>query len=286
MNGAVLSECLRALREPPPGAEFERRLEQALWREAQALRAERSPRSWGARAQIRRRGGRTGLTLALVLGATAAAAASGSVWVWVASGEHASALAPAVPPVPRAERPAAARLRAERAVPDPVEKPAPPEAAAELVAPAARATEVGRSKSAAPQATPAPRAAAYEASRAVRASRGVEAPPAGAAEQASRLQVLPLELPSGELSAAAGGGAAAAGSSTVPFPERSGGAAAGDRRSLPELRSRAERRRDPAERADRDRALEPPGREIARERSGSDHAERGLERAREAQQRK
>ena len=49
---------------------------------------------------------------------------------------------------------------------------------------------------------------------------------------------------------------------------------------------RAERRRSRAERADRDRALEPPGREIARERSGSDHAERGLERAREAQQRK
>src|SRR4051812_38634096 len=123
MNDAVLSERLRALREPPPGAGFERRLEQALWREAQAWRAERSPLRAGAAARARRWGGRGGLTVALVLGATAAAAAGGSVWVWVASAESASAPALVLPPVPGAERPAAAGLRTGRAVPEPVAAP-------------------------------------------------------------------------------------------------------------------------------------------------------------------
>jgi hypothetical protein len=284
MNDSVLSEHLRALRVPPPGAEFERLLEQALWREAQALRAERGPLRSGGAARARRWGGRTGLTMALVLGATAAAAAAGgSVWVWVASGEHASPPAPAAPTVPRPERPAAASPHAERAAPERVEGPVPIEAA-ELVPPAAPVPEVDVSKSAVPKVTSLQLDAPHDASRSARATHGVEAP--RAPERSSPLQVQPLELPSRELSGAASGGNAAAGSSALPLPERSGGAAAGDRRGLPELRSRAERRRNQAERPDRDRAAQPPGLEIARERSGRDNAERGLERAREAHERK
>jgi hypothetical protein len=58
-----------------------------------------------------------------------------------------------------------------------------------------------------------------------------------------------------------------------------------ERRPLPDLPARAERGgRGQRERAERERGA-PPGRAIARERSGRENAERGLERAREARER-
>ena len=134
----VLSDRLQALRTPPSVSGFERRLEQALWREAQAWRAERNALQPGL-ARARRWGGRTGLAMALVLGATAAAAAGGSVWVWIASDERAVAPASAPPkkPVEGTPRAAAAKVRAQ---------PAAPEQAAELVPAAAPPTDFGVSK--------------------------------------------------------------------------------------------------------------------------------------------
>jgi len=280
----VLSARLRALRVPPPGNEFERRLEQGLWREAHALRAERSPERPGAVARARRWGGRTGLALAVVLGATAAAAAGGGLWAWVAKDERGVAPVPPLQPTPGAQRPAAAKLRTE---------PAPTEPAADLVPPAPPA-EHGLSKPSwvapAPQRSRAPAPPGQlqprQAARAGKAASAAQAPSTGLSEPSAPGRVLPLELPSREISGGSPGSTPVSGPSALARPEPAAGLAASDRRSLPELRSRADRRRKGPERPDRARGAEPPGRALARERSGRDNAQRGLERAREAHERK
>jgi len=274
----VLSDRLQALRTPPPGNGFERRLEQALWREAQVLRAERNAMRPGM-ARVRRWGGRTGLAMVLVLGATAAAAAGGSVWVWIASDERAVAPAPTPPmkPVEGTQRAAAAKVRVE---------PAAQEHAAELVPAAAPPTDVGVSKKGLPEAAPLQREAPRQAARFAKAASAAEPPRVHLPERSAPAPVLPLELPAREISGVTSGGSQTSGSSALAPPDRAAGAAASDRRSLPELRSRADRRRNRSERSERERAAEPPGRAIARERSGRDNAERGLERAREAHERK
>ena len=276
MNDSVLSDRLRALRVPPPGNGFEQRLGQALWREAQALRAERSPERPGAVARARRWGGRTGLAMALVLGATAAAAAGGGAWVWIASGERAVAPVPAPPlqPTERAQRPAAATVGTE---------PAPTEHAADLASPAPSPAEVNgskfsvpaaaRLKSDLPEVAPAP-GKGQPAARAVNAVNAGESRRVGLAKGAAAGPLLPLELPSREISRAALGGTPASGPAALALPERGGGATASDRRSLPELRSRADRLKDHPDRPGQDRAHEPPGQAIAGERSARDKTER------------
>lgn len=136
MNDAQLSEQLRALRQPAPDAGFEARLQQALWREAQALRAERAlaQPAPARRRRLSRWSGRL-LGAALVLGATAAAAAAGGVWSLV-SGR--ALVSPAIEAGPASGAAAGAKRRAAatRAEPqapetDPV-APAQPAEAAEL----------------------------------------------------------------------------------------------------------------------------------------------------------
>jgi len=217
--------------------------------------------------------------MALVLGATAAAAAGGSVWVWIASDERAVAPvpAPASQPAAGSQRPGTAPVRVE---------PAAPEHAAEIVPSALPVTELAVSQPDVPAAALLQGRAPQRAARAVKGSSAAESSGVRAPDRSAPLRVLPLELPSREISGATPGGSQASGTSARALPDRAGGAAASDRRSLPELRSRADRRRNRSERSERERAAEPPGRAIARERSGRDNAERGLERAREAHERK
>jgi hypothetical protein len=70
----------------------------------------------------------------------------------------------------------------------------------------------------------------------------------------------------------------------LPLPDSRGAAASAEQRALPGLPARRDRRARP-DRSASDRGAAPPGLEIARERA-SEKAERGLERAREARERK
>ncbi|MEO8181779.1 MAG: hypothetical protein ABI895_23345 [Deltaproteobacteria bacterium] len=285
MNEAGLSVRLRALREPPPGSEFEQRLEQALWREAQALRAERNRGSSGTAVRARRWSGRGGLAIALVLGASAAAAAGSGVWAWLGGGEPVAAPAPVPQPVEARQRPAAASARGQATPPEP-----PPEAAISDQGPSAVRPEARRIEAPVSQPGPLPASSRRAeltppAARSLPAARALTPEVVRLPEAAASIEMVPLDLPARGLAGTAAGRERAAGSAALPLPNRSGDAARSDRRKLPELPARSDRRRARPERPDLERAG-PPGRAIARERSGRDTAERGLERAREARERK
>ncbi|MEY4544960.1 MAG: hypothetical protein RL685_1155 [Pseudomonadota bacterium] len=310
MNDAQLDDQLRALHQPPPDGGFEARLQQALWAEAQVLRVQRAPARPVAVRRLLRWGGRTSVGVAVVLGVTAAAAAGG---IWAVLAERASG-PPAIEAAPESEaavRPGQRRADAARgAVTDPSSEPAaliaspgqaigaaavePVPAPVPVTAPLS-ADEV---KSAARGSTASPSGAALRplpvgsARRAASSKTGVAAPAPVAADDGSRgavtgsaaasPELLPFDLPER--------GKAAPESQHRSAPERGAPSersppVGAERRALPELPGRGEERRARPDR-ERERGAWPPGREIARERSGRDNAERGLERAREARERK
>jgi len=274
MNDLVLSERLRALREPAPVNDFEQRLGQALWREAQVLRAAHGSERAGLRARLRRLAGRAGLTLTLALGATAAAAAGGGAWVYFASSQApapAAAVSSAAPePSASARRSEAQELRA----PPPEEpasvaaEPAPVLATPALPALPALPARTARQHGSRPAGTSKPMAPRVESS--------LRSAPAPAPLQ-------PFELPSRAVFGAATSGAQDP-PAALAQPDRRERGATSARRQLPDLPARADRRRTRAERPDRGQW--PPGRANALEHSGRDNAERGLERARQAHERK
>ncbi len=270
MNDLTLTEQLRALRQPPPDNGFEARLEQALAQEAQALRAPGVVIPFRSAQRLRRWGGRVGLGMALALGATAAAAAAGGIWALVVTR--------AEPVLPPAATPAAEHVTAPRAAARGTPPIVPPEPAPAFAEPQSAPLP------ALPMlpAVAAPRADRHQA---IRHAVPARAERAGAAVEAPRQE--PEELAPFELPTAPKGAAAPTSSAS---PESVGS----ERRALPELPARPERPRGGPAHAQRDKTKErkgkdkawPPGREIARERSGLDRAERGLERAGEARGRK
>jgi len=279
MSDLALSEQLRALREPPPASGFEERLQQALAREARAPRLERAPTSSVRR--IRRWGSRLSLGVALGLGASAAAAAAGSVWVMVRNAEQATP--PASPPAsPEPRTPATLRALGSKAVLSP---PTPESSPNQEIAPtpelAPAPLEAPSSSALRPALHPSePRAAA---SRKL-ADTG-ERRNAGERATSSALQapaaLTPFELPQ-HRSSTEGASAGAKGRSTAASEPAA--RSASERRALPELPAQAAQARGRPEHSKREPSAGPPGRDIARERSERAHAERGLERAREARE--
>ena len=275
MNEAALSERLRALREPAPSNGFEERLQQALWREAVELRAERA-RGAGSLRRVRRFGGRVGLGVIIVCGATAAAAAAGGIWAVVA---HSRRSAPE-PAAPRAASEATAAKVSRVAAPA---GPAAPPSAAEPALSAPPAPE--------PSATPARAADPASATRARENEKQRAADPLRHAgpDRSPPAALVPFELP------ARGSAERAAGTEGTAFdrpsrlerlqlPEARGAADHAEGRALPGLPARTARGSRP-DRSASERGAAPRGLEIARERA-SEKAERGLERAREARERK
>lgn len=288
MNDAQLTEQLRALRQPAPDGGFEARLQQALWREAQALRAERTLARPAPARRLLRWAGRLGAGVAITLGATAAAAAAGGIWALIVERTPAPAVLPAAPAV---EATAGAARRTAGPLPRLVtpgnELGAAPSAplvepsAAEAVHGAPRApVQTTPLRTAEPPAQSVPAPGAARASRkpgAAAPARSSDAPPA-VREPAAEL--LPFDLPEPGKAAPAPRAADRSGAPERPArPEL-------ERRARPEVPARGEARRARPERPGRERGAWPPGREIARERSGRDNAERGLDRAREARERK
>ena len=129
MNDVLLSERLRALRQPPPNDGFEARLALALRRAADAESPHRGSAAIRSGRRVRRWASRLSLGMALSLGASAAAAAAGGVWAFVARPTRQLVPPPStVPPAnPKAERaplphraaPAPAPAPSEMAAPEP-----------------------------------------------------------------------------------------------------------------------------------------------------------------------
>lgn len=288
MNEAVLSERLRALREPAPRNGFDERLQQALWREAAELRAERTlgvEPAQGARSlrRVRRFGGRVGLGMIIVCGATAAAAAGG-IWAAVAYSQR-SAPEPAVPP-PATEA-AGAEMKRVAAPNVPSEAPPAERASAELPSGAEPAVLAAPTpEPAVAPARPADPARAVSAREKPRSANPESAVPERSPPSAPAL--VPFELPTraGAERAEAAGAAKAQPSrlDRLQLPEPRGAAEGADPRALPGLPARADRR-SRRDNSASERGAAPPGLEIARERA-SEKAERGQERAREARERK
>jgi hypothetical protein len=284
MNEAALSERLRALREPAPRNGFDERLQQALWREAGALRAERGaePVALGKHSlrRARRWGGRFGLGMIIACGATAAAAAAGGIWV---AATHTQRPAPA----PGADQQGASTGVQRIAAPASVEAPsaATPPVAVEppSAEPPAAATPTNSQASDAP----AP-ARATTAREKPRASAGAEPAPRDHSPRPAPSALVPFELPArgGEPSLAPGSSAAERSSriERLQLPEPRGAAANAEGRALPGLPARADRR-SRLDNSASGRGAAPPGLELARERA-REKAERGQERAREARERK
>lgn len=285
----MLSARLAKLRVPPPPGDFERRLEQALWREAQVMRAERTSARGARPSRVRRWSGRLGVSLAITLGASAAAAAAGW-YAWAPTADVSSSPPPAAPT--REEE--AARRQPRRATPAPaaeLELVQPP-IIAELPAAAEprRAATVTRAAPPERSARSTVQRSAPERRATAAARSGTEALPA-----IERLE-LPSEAPA--LASADAHGTAAQdnsrrpGSSSLeplamPEPARGKGRE-GRGRALPDVDRRPERDAR-AERPERDRGATAPGRAIAAERSerpARDRAERGLERAQDARERR
>ena len=278
MNDLLLTGQLRALRAPPPDNGFEARLQRALAQEAQAFRAPSVVVPFRSARRLQRWGARIGLGTALALGASAAAAAGG-IWAFVATRAE-PVVSPSAAPVleqgetHRAQTPAPVVSSPELAPAESMQ-PALPE-------PEASALPEG---SPLPAVTP-PAAVERKAIRAATSGRA-EAPPARETRREKPASLLPFELPkpAGAASASPGTGVVRASTRSA---ERGTPASGTERRALPQLPARAEQQPGRPERAERDKKekdkQEPPGREIARERS-LDKAERGLERAKEARER-
>jgi hypothetical protein len=275
MNEAALSERLRALREPAPSNGFDERLQQALWREAGELRAERALDGAASLRRARRWGGRFGLGVIIACGATAAAAAGG-IWAAVA---HSQRSAPdlATQGAARAgagvqlERVAAPAVSAE-----PARAAAPPSVAEPSAAPS------GSESSDAPASAPASPARD-------RARSSARTEPGARERSAAPPALVPFELPTRAGAERAAGAERSAGERPSrlerwQLPEPRAGVGNADGRALPGLPARPDRRSRPDNSAS-ERGAAPPGLEIARERA-SEKAERGLERAREARERK
>jgi hypothetical protein len=285
MNEAALSEQLRALREPAPSNGFEERLQQALWREAGELRVERArdaePALHDVRSlrRVRRWAGRFGLGMIIACGATAAAAAAGGIWAAVTYSGRSSS------------DPAAQRAAPEREGAD-AKRVSAPQVSAE-------APGAGQPSSAAePTATTPPSIGSSDAPASAPLSpardkpRSSASPPPAPRERSTPSEpsaLVPFDLPAraGAERAAGAQGTAADRPSRLerlqlPEPRAAAGNAQG--RALPALPARADRRAR-SDNSASERGAAPPGLEIARERA-SEKAERGLERAREARERK
>lgn len=286
----MLSARLAKLRVPPPPGDFERRLEQALWREAQVMRAERTAARGARPSRVRRWSGRLGVSLAITLGASAAAAAAGW-YAWSPTADVVSSPPRAAPT--REEE--AARRQHRRATPAPAAEP-------ELVQPPPIIADPPPSAEPRREAT-VTRAAPPQRSARSTVQRSAPERRATAAARSST-EALPaierLELPSDApaLASADAHGTAARGNSpgpdsssleplAMPEPAR-GKRREGRGRALPDVDRRPERDAR-AERPERDRGASAPGRAIAAERSerpARDRAERGLERAQDARERR
>jgi len=272
MNDAILSERLRALREPAPRNGFEERLQQALAREAQA------PRAPALRTLLRARrwGGRVGLGMVIACGATAAAAAGG-IWAAVAYSER-SAVAPELDAPAAAARNAthgagAAKLTAS---PEPTPSAAPTPTELPALEPATAPT--------APSAADAPAAAPALDAPAPRLASPSRPDRARALPQ-ERARLVPFELPA-RGTPARGAADPAARLEPRPLPEARGAHGERAARELPALPSRADRG-SRGEKSASERGDAPPGHDLTRERGNSGkNADRGSERAREVREKK
>jgi len=275
MNDLLLTGQLRALRQPPPDNGFEARLQLALVSEAQALRAPNVVVPFRSARRLQRWGARIGLGTALALGASAAAAAAGGIWAFVAS-QAEPVVSPSAAPVLEQ----GGTRRAQRTAPvvsSP--EPTPPEQPVLAEPEAAPLPELSP-----PTVTPAG-GVEHKAIRAAAPGRAERLPARQTRPQPEGLVPFELPRPAGAVSAVPGASAARP---STPAAGRGTPASAAERRALPQLPARAEQQPGRPERAERDKKekdkKEPPGREIARERS-LDKADRGLERAKEARER-